>query len=138
MQYKLKLLITPEKLCKNLPNEICEFLKYTRNLDFEQEPNYKYCFSLFNNILLKIGKSNDLAFTWINNVSILNELKKKNNNFKDLLINNYKSNYRIYEKSKRKSSPQTRLYHSIQNSLFFYIYHLLLLLLFFPKVNFLS
>ena len=66
--YKLKLLITPEKLCKDLPNEICVFLKYTRNLDFEQEPNYEYCCSLFNNILLKINKSNDLAFTWINNV----------------------------------------------------------------------
>ena len=114
--FKLKLLITPEKLCENLPNEICEFLKYTRNLNFEQEPNYEYCCSLFNNVLIKIGAKNDLIFTWINNISILNKLQKNNNSNHYLSKNNNISSFRIFDLSKRKSSPQTRLYHSLQNS----------------------
>ena len=114
--FKLKLLITPEKLCENLPNEICEFLKYARNLNFEQEPNYEYCCSLFNNVLIKIGEKNDLIFTWINNISILNKLQKNNNSNHYLSKNNNISSFRIFDLSKRKSSPQTRLYHSLQNS----------------------
>ena len=111
---KLKMFLTPEKICQKLPNEICEFLKYTRNLDFEQEPNYEYCCSLFNNILIKNGLSNDLIFSWIQNSSILNKLKNRSKN-KDIL-DAKSSNYKIYDISKRKSSPQTRIYHYLQNS----------------------
>ena len=114
--YKLKSEITPEKLCENLPNEICEYLKYTRNLDFEQEPNYEYCCSLFNNVLIKIGAQNDLIFTWINKTSILNKLKKKNNSINYLGNNNNTNCFRIFDITKRKSSPQTRIYHTLQNS----------------------
>ena len=111
--YKLKVLYTPEKLCENLPNEICEFLKYTRNLDFEQEPNYEYCCSLFKNALLKIGSYNDLFFSWIKDPYIINKLKKMNENPG---IGYKASNLIIYDKNKRKSSPQTRLYHTLQDS----------------------
>ena len=112
--YKLKVLNTPEKLCEDLPNEICEFLKYTRNLEFEQEPNYDYCCSLFNNALLKIGSYNDLFFSWIKDSTIINKLKKMNN--QNLRIGDKTSNLIIYDKNKRKSSPQTRLYHTLQDS----------------------
>ena len=111
--YKLKLLITPEKLCQNLPNEMCEFLKYTRNLDFEQEPNYAYCISLFNNALAKFGEYNDFLFSWINNLSAQNSRRNKRRS----LEKSFKSNYfAIYDKTKRKSSPQIRIYHILQNS----------------------
>ena len=112
--YKLKVLNTPEKLCQNLPSEICEFLKYTRSLDFEQEPNYEYCCSLFNNALIKIGSYNDLFFSWIKDPTIINKLKKMND--KNLLLSNKTSNFIMYDKNKRKSSPQTRLYHNLQDS----------------------
>ena len=35
----IKKSITPEKLCEKLPNEFCQYIKYCRKLDFEQEPN---------------------------------------------------------------------------------------------------
>lgn len=111
---KLKMFLTPEKICQKLPNEICEFLKYTRNLDFEQEPNYEYCCSLFNNILIKNGLSNDLIFSWIQNSSILNKLKNRSKNKDGLDAKS--NNFKIYDISKRKSSPQTRIYHYLQNS----------------------
>ena len=46
--YQMKILYTPEKLCEGLPNEIKEFLIYCQNLNFEEEPNYDFCYSLFN------------------------------------------------------------------------------------------
>ena len=56
---KLRLLLhiksstTPEKLCNGLPEEFASFIKYCRNLQFEQDPNYNYLKSLFTNILTK-------------------------------------------------------------------------------------
>jgi serine/threonine protein kinase len=111
--YRLKVLYTPEKLCQNLPKEMAEFLSYTRSLDFEQEPNYDYCISLFNNILIKNGTYNDLMFSWIKNPSLIKKLKNYNDN---LGYNANRNSSRIYNISKRKSSPQTRIYHKIQNS----------------------
>ena len=116
--FKFKLLISPETLCENIPEEICEFLKYCRNLKFEQEPNYEYCCSLFNSALLKIGANNDLVFSWIKDKSILNKLKKMNNKaYHSPGATNRFRNFGFYDISKRKSSPQTRIYHSIQNSI---------------------
>ena len=100
--FNMKLSYKPEELCKNLPNEIMEFFSYCQNLDFEQEPDYKYCYSLFNNALIKHGYSNDLIFSWIKNP----EIKDKLRNMKD----------KINRSHKRRKNPQTRLFHFLLNS----------------------
>ncbi len=71
--FEMKLSSKPEELCKNLPKEIEIFLSYSKNLDFEQEPNYKYCYNLFNDVLIRNGFSNDLIFSWIKDP----EMKKR-------------------------------------------------------------
>ena len=115
--YKLKKLITPEKLCQNLPNEICEFLKYSRSLNFEQEPDYSYCCSLFNNALSKMECKNDLLFSWISDKIIIKKLKEMSSSNNIYTEKGRKKNsLQIYDMSKRKSSPQTRIYHTLQNS----------------------
>ena len=101
----MKLLYDPEELCKNLPKEIMIFLLYSKSLDFEQEPDYKYCYSLFNNALIKSGFSNDLMFSWIKDPKIKNKL----NNMRDKKSRNL-------EAVKRKVSPQARLFRSLLNS----------------------
>ena len=63
--YKIKNSSTPETLCKDLPEEFVDFVRYTRNLEFEEEPNYDYLKSLFANVLLKNQQKNDLNFFWI-------------------------------------------------------------------------
>ena len=103
--YRIKISITPEELCKGLPNEIKEFYLYCRNLDFEQEPNYKYCYSLFNNALIKNGFSNDLIFSWIKDPKILYKLKNKRQNIHCSSLTN------------RKSNPRERIYNSLRNTL---------------------
>ena len=103
--FRIKIFTTCEELCEGLPNEIKEFLLYCRSLDFEQEPNYKYCYSLFNNVLIKNGFSNDLIFSWIKDPKLIYKLK----NTKIKIYNSYSI--------KRKSSPQIRLFNSLQSSI---------------------
>ena len=103
--YEMKLASNPEELCENLPREIMIFFLYSKSLDFEQEPNYKYCYSLFNNALKKIGYSNDLMFSWIKDPKTKNKIKQ---------MRDKKS--RNLEPFKRRVSPQTRLFRSLLNS----------------------
>ena len=53
-------------MCKGLPNEFIQHMKYVKKLDFEQEPNYQYLNSLFISILSKYEMKKDLKFFWIN------------------------------------------------------------------------
>ena len=50
------------ELFTNIPNELIEFVKYSQNLKFEQDPDYSYLRSLF----IKIKPNyNYLTFSWI-------------------------------------------------------------------------
>ena len=85
------------KLFDNLPKEFSEYIKYCRNLKFEQDPNYSYLRSLFVNILSKMNLDYKiLAFSWIKN--------DKNKKLLGVPRN----------KSKRKETPQSRLLKSLE------------------------
>lgn len=74
-------------------------MKYVKQLDFEQDPNYNFLINLFKNILKKINHINDtLLFSWISREDLTN-LKKRTN------------------LATRRDSPQNRLYRKIQKSL---------------------
>ena len=82
------------KLFKDLPQEIVEYFNYSRNLKFEQDPDYSYLSSLFKNILFKINlKYKRLTFSWINpeKKELLgfrkNKFLKKSNLYQRLLRN---------------------------------------------------
>ena len=88
-----------EKLFQNIPEEIVEYVKYTKNMKFEQNPDYSYLHSLFNKLLSKKSLNlRKLTFSWID---------PKN---KDLL-GMPKSN------SRRKPSHHKRLLNSIQEEI---------------------
>ena len=92
----LNLKKTGEKLYRGIPKEIKEFMKYSKNLKFEQDPDYSYLRSLFTNILMSTTLNyKKLTFSWI---------KSKD---KKLL-----GNPRNY--SFRKSSPQYRILQNIK------------------------
>ena len=92
----------PEKLCKGLPEEFSQYIKYCRNLEFEQEPNYEYLRGLFTKILIRIHQKNDLNFFWI----IKNKSKEKNEE-------DIKGNINF----KKRNSSKKRLYNQIKKSL---------------------
>ena len=59
---EMKSSITLEKLCNGLPEEFSFFIKYCRNLGFEQDPNYDYLKSLFVNVLTRDFQKKVLFF----------------------------------------------------------------------------
>ena len=97
--YKLKKNTKPEELCKGLPPEMTEYIRYAKNLEFEQQPDYKYLKKLFSRMLKRIHNTNDnLVFSWIK-LSDLPNLKNPVN------------------PATRKDSPQSRIYKKIKSSL---------------------
>ena len=107
---KIKLLrekknsITSEKLCNGLPEEFTSFIKYCRNLEFEQDPDYDYLKSLFTNILIRNYPNQELFFFWVNNKHINNRIS----NSVEIINSHHK---RI------KSSFNINLYNKIKKSL---------------------
>ena len=61
----LKLKITNEELCRDLPKEFCEYMNYMKYLKFYDNPDYIYLKSLFLIVLKNIGEINDLIFSWV-------------------------------------------------------------------------
>ena len=97
--YKMKKNVAPEDLCKSLPRQMTEYIKYVKGLEFEQDPDYNFLRNLFNSILKKLNDTNDqLIFSWIR-TSDLPNLKNPIN------------------PATRRDSPQSRLYRKIQKNL---------------------
>jgi serine/threonine protein kinase len=86
------------ELFKNIPKEFIEYIKYTRKLKFEENPNYSYLRSLFNNCLSRINTNcKSLTFSWIHFQS------KRPIGEPNTLKNNssqYKSNKNIFKEKK--------------------------------------
>lgn len=55
---------TPEELCKDFPKEFEEYIKYTRKLEYEQDPNYEYLKGLFTQVLNELGCEMDYYYDW--------------------------------------------------------------------------
>ena len=67
-------------LCINFPDEFREFVEYTRNLDYEEEPAYeKYRNKFYNLICNKRGESFDYVYDWTTE----SDLKKRENPHND-------------------------------------------------------
>ena len=112
----LKKFTPPEIICKGLPIEFVEYIKYCKNLTFEQTPDYEYLRNRFRTILLKMNQINDLKFTWLTKINI----QKQNKNLKTKILDKKETtntNTKYINLLRRKQSPQTRLYRAIQHSL---------------------
>ena len=101
--YNIKKKIKEEVLCQNLPKEFCDYLKYVKNLEFEEDPDYNYIRSLFLNILESMQYKYDLKFSW--------NFKFKQNLNKSSSSNDIKFNLI----SKKKESSHMRILKHIQN-----------------------
>ena len=96
---QIKKNIKPEKLCENLPPEMVDYIKYVRNLQFEDNPDYNYLKNLFYVMLKKKGYDPDKTyFSWINE-------------------NNIKYLKKPVNLSKRSSCSRERIYTKIRKSL---------------------
>ena len=86
-----------DELCKGLPEEFKVFIKYSRELEFEQEPDYNY----LNKLLLTVAKKNGInidksKYDW----EIKDEEMKKEKEKEELKEN------KINEKDKNKKEEK--------------------------------
>ena len=68
MRYKKimekKMSTSPEELCEGFPNQFTEYIKYTRNLKYEENPDYDYLKNLFVSMLNSDGFEVDCYYDW--------------------------------------------------------------------------
>ena len=107
--YKIKQIknqTTPEELCEGLPPQFEEYIKYTRNLEYEQDPDYNYLRNLFLSVLKKYNWEFDYYYDW-DQVGLTNsEVKAKEKNDINIMNNNNILN---------SQNLNTKLYHKISN-----------------------
>ena len=51
----------------NKKGEFAEYINYTRNLQFTQEPDYNYLKNLFKSVMKKFDYIYDFKYDWTNN-----------------------------------------------------------------------
>ena len=57
--------ITAKELCKGFPQEFAEYIEYTRKLEFEADPDYKYLRNLLVSALEKQNTKFDFWYDWV-------------------------------------------------------------------------
>ena len=78
---------TAEELCKGFPNEFVYYINYTRNLEFEADPDYEYLRGLLLSILEKENFPYDFQYDWV---------KEKPNITERIAVERYmKRNYNV-------------------------------------------
>ena len=87
---------TPEELCKGFPIEFERYISYTRNLDYEEEPDYELLKNLFLTVLKDEGYNLDYYYDWDNDV-ITMTTADTNINFGRNELNNFQLNQKNME-----------------------------------------
>ena len=105
----LKKNTSAKTLCQDLPNEFLEYLKYCKNLKFEENPDYEYLRNLFRKILMNLDEINDKRFSTFSKINILTNIIRS----KDIDL----SKDKYINLLRRKESSHKRLYRAIQKSL---------------------
>ena len=67
---------TSEELCKNFPIEFFNYVEYTKNLDYEENPDYNMLKNKFLEVLKKNNEKLDYIYDWTT-TSDLNKRKDK-------------------------------------------------------------
>ena len=75
---------TIPELCEGLPNEFAVYLKYCRDLAFEEDPDYGYLIKLFENLFKTKGYKMDHEFDW---AYLKNDKKPSTNEAIKLMLN---------------------------------------------------
>ena len=82
---EIKMDTTPFQLCKGFPNEFEQYVEYTRNLEYEQDPDYQFLKNLFNNIL-KEEKNLENGYDWDIGNKTLNTVTTNNTSQKAFFV----------------------------------------------------
>ena len=97
---------TSDELCKNFPIEFKQFIDYTRNLGYTENPDYDKLRNNFYNVVTKtLGEKFDFIYDW----TTKNDIKKRQNI--DMILNINDKN-KINSKEKEKEKEKSDLSYS--------------------------
>jgi ketol-acid reductoisomerase len=78
----MKLYTTTKELCQGCPQEFRQYMDYTKNLQFEEKPNYAYMLKLFTDLAAREGIDlTDNMYDW----SVRAVTLKSHSNFFDFV-----------------------------------------------------
>jgi serine/threonine protein kinase len=83
---EIKIETTPNNLCKGFPKEFEEYVDYTRNLEYEQDPDYDYLKNLFYSILKEDKNNSENIYDWDIGNKTLNTITTSNTSQKAFLL----------------------------------------------------
>ena len=83
---EIKMGTSPYQLCKGFPKEFEEYVDYTRNLEYEKDPDYKYLKGLFNSILKEDKNNSENIYDWDLGNKTLNTITTNNTSQKAFLV----------------------------------------------------
>ena len=78
----------PEELCKNLPIQFEEYIKYTKNLKYEEDPDYNYLKKLFITVLKNNNWEFDYYYDWDKTTLTNEEVTSINNSLSTYAYSN--------------------------------------------------
>ena len=94
---------TPEELCKGFPPEFERYVSYTRNLEYEQEPDYDLLRNLFLKVLKDEGYSLDYYYDWDNDAKTKTTSDTNQNFISKNEIINLEKNFEINQLNEKNS-----------------------------------
>ena len=62
-----------EDLCKGFPKEFIEYINYTRNLEFEADPDYKFLRGLLTTVLEREKATFDFWYDWVKEKPVITD-----------------------------------------------------------------
>ena len=118
--YEKKKATTAEELAKGFPSEMCEYVKYTRNLDFEAKPDYNYLRGLLKNIMMKNSFEFDYYYDWCREKPVIPAIgseKKEEDNTKEIMNNiSNKEVLKTEENAKEKDNKINDIYNALETN----------------------
>ena len=109
-----KMEISSKELYKGYPNELAEFLDYTKNIEYNERPNYDMLRKLFDDIMLKEKYNYDYIYDW---TTIEEKESRKNNKSKTEPTNgDTSSNHETEKKDNIEKNTKDNSYHIQRNN----------------------
>ncbi len=62
---EVKSVTSVESLCKGFPKEFADYIRYCRNLKFDEKPDYDYLKKLFRDLFAHMGFKHDYIYDWV-------------------------------------------------------------------------
>jgi serine/threonine protein kinase len=90
---------TSQELCKDFPYEFYEYVEYTRNLEYEENPDYDFLRKKFSDVLKGANEEMDYIYDWTTS----SDLKKRKNKNEENV-----SEYAIEDKSQNEEKNKEK------------------------------